>query len=228
MEKKIASAEAVHIDANIKGKHKDKEAKLHASFTIARGDKVRIKLKGTAEDKDINLDLFFRHGKNLRVALASEGIVPKLDKTPTNFTAILTHGPQPRRHRRRLKAGPHAERKKEAQKTEGGEKGKEVEPKKGVKAKESSKAPTREKLFAVTNFKAGEAEKVDGKEAKVIHYDLKLGGKDEMKVTLWLNARSLLPLKCRLVVEKEMVDVTETYKQFKLNPQVDPEIFNLK
>src|SRR5437588_312597 len=43
-------------------------------------------------------------------------------------------------------------------------------------------------MFAVDDFKMGAAEKVNGREAKVIHYRLTLNGKHAVQAALWLDA----------------------------------------
>jgi hypothetical protein len=64
----------------------------------------------------------------------------------------------------------------------------------------------------------------------VIHFHVRLGGKAVVQVTLWLDARTLLPLK-RLMQGKGKDDATvlasETYREFRVNPALDPKTFEV-
>jgi outer membrane lipoprotein-sorting protein len=85
-----------------------------------------------------------------------------------------------------------------------------------------------DRLLRVQDFKMGEAEKVGGRDAKVLHYRLDIEGKDSFTITLWLDARTLLPLKRVVAPEKEREGrITETYTEFTLNPQLDAKTFEL-
>jgi len=81
----------------------------------------------------------------------------------------------------------------------------------------------------VSDFKSGPAEKVGGREAKVVHYRFGEGdmGPDDAEVTLWIDAKTLLPLKRTVVTKRDVVHLTETYRDFKLDPKVDTKAFEL-
>ncbi len=81
--------------------------------------------------------------------------------------------------------------------------------------------PDSAKLLRATDFKAAEGEKVGGRDAKVLRY--KLG---TLGVILWLDARTHLPLKRHILSEKRVV-ITETYKEFTLDPKIDAKVFEL-
>jgi outer membrane lipoprotein-sorting protein len=85
------------------------------------------------------------------------------------------------------------------------------------------------------DFKAGAAEKVGGRDAKVVSYrlgekglvDMGLVDKHLPPVTLWIDAKTLLPLKRVIVIQKENLHITEFYTEFKLDPKLDAKAFEL-
>jgi outer membrane lipoprotein-sorting protein len=79
------------------------------------------------------------------------------------------------------------------------------------------------------NFKAGTAEKVDGRDAKVVSFKVgEKGDRDAAAVTVWIDRRTLLPLKRVVVVwPRSAAMVTETYNQFTLDPKLDAGTFEL-
>ncbi len=84
----------------------------------------------------------------------------------------------------------------------------------------------------VYDFRIAPAEKIGEREAKVIHYRYGKGGggRDDGEVTLWIDAKTLLPLKRSLVVqrsENERLTGTDTYYAFKLDPKIDAKAFEL-
>jgi outer membrane lipoprotein-sorting protein len=50
---------------------------------------------------------------------------------------------------------------------------------------------------------------------------------DDAEVTLWIDAKTLLPLKRTVVTKRDVVHLTETYRDFKLDPKVDAKAFEL-
>lgn len=78
----------------------------------------------------------------------------------------------------------------------------------------------------LSRFRMGPDEKVGGRDAKVIHY---LAGAQEIGTTytLWLDAKTLLPLKRRGVQEAAKAQGTEVYREFVLDPKVDASAFEL-
>jgi hypothetical protein len=87
--------------------------------------------------------------------------------------------------------------------------------------------PDPEKLFRVHDFKMGEAEKVNGRDAKVVRYRIDVNKMEEAEITLWVDSRTLLPVKRLAVTDKDKAPITETYKQFKLNPKLEDKTFEL-
>jgi outer membrane lipoprotein-sorting protein len=75
-----------------------------------------------------------------------------------------------------------------------------------------------------------DADKVGAADAKVIRY--KFGEKrgperEAVKMTLWLDAKTLLPLKSDVVISRENLHITETYTEFTLDPKIDAKAFAL-
>ena len=84
--------------------------------------------------------------------------------------------------------------------------------------------------FPVSNFKLGKKEKVGEQEAQVIQYTLSSGAiKFPLAITVWLDAKTNLPLKRIIVTMKgdEKLTVTETYSKLSLDPKIDPKNFEL-
>ncbi len=85
----------------------------------------------------------------------------------------------------------------------------------------SGKLPDSEELLRATEFKLAKDEKVGGRDAKVVRYKL-----NTAEVTLWLDARTHLPIKRHILFEKTWV-IAETYTEFLLDPKVDAKAFKL-
>jgi outer membrane lipoprotein-sorting protein len=86
-----------------------------------------------------------------------------------------------------------------------------------------------ESRMTVYDFKAGAAEKVGERKAKVLRYRFGKGGKGDAEITLWIDAENGLPLK-RVFSNPKGVFVgriTETYSQINLHPKIDGKAFEL-
>lgn len=79
----------------------------------------------------------------------------------------------------------------------------------------------------VYDFTLNSAEKVGGRDAKVVRYRFGEGGAcpDDAEVTLWIDAKSLLPLKRTFITKLDVMRVTEVYSEFKLDPKLDAGVF---
>jgi internalin A len=77
------------------------------------------------------------------------------------------------------------------------------------------------------DFKAGAAEKVGGRDTKVLSYKYGKGDKDAIPVTVWLDAKTLLPLKRVVVSHNLNMHITEIYTEFKLDPKIEAKAFDL-
>jgi outer membrane lipoprotein-sorting protein len=90
-----------------------------------------------------------------------------------------------------------------------------------------------DKAFAAADFKLGAKEKIAGKDAQLIEYTLtvaKKGGKREtVKMAVWIDAQTQLPLKRRLDgKEGDMtITVVETYSTLTLDAKIDAKVFEL-
>jgi outer membrane lipoprotein-sorting protein len=72
----------------------------------------------------------------------------------------------------------------------------------------------------------GAVEKVGGREARLLHFQTDL--RDRVQVTVWIDEKTLLPLKRRLVWQRSGdVKLTETYSEFLLNTRLNPTLFNM-
>jgi hypothetical protein len=83
--------------------------------------------------------------------------------------------------------------------------------------------------LAAWDFKGGATEKIGGRAAKVVRFKVgEKGDRDAAAVTLWIDSKTLLPLK-RVVVPnpRSAAVVTEVYKQFTLDPKIKPRAFEL-
>jgi outer membrane lipoprotein-sorting protein len=88
---------------------------------------------------------------------------------------------------------------------------------------------TQVESWAVWGFKTGAATKVGGRDAKVITYNFgPKGERQSTTATLWLDAKTLLPLKSIVVMNhSENLHITETYTEFNLDPKIDAKVFAL-
>ncbi len=78
-------------------------------------------------------------------------------------------------------------------------------------------------------FKAGAAEKIGGRDAKVVRFKVgEKGDRDAAAVTVWIDSKTLLPLKRVVVANPRSAQiVTEIYKQFTLDLKVGARTFEL-
>lgn len=83
----------------------------------------------------------------------------------------------------------------------------------------------------IPSFKAGAMEKINGRDAKVVRYNLNLSGikDDDTTFTIWIDAKTLLPLKRVILLGPRSGEdtVTEIYKEFTLDPKIDAGDFEL-
>jgi outer membrane lipoprotein-sorting protein len=81
----------------------------------------------------------------------------------------------------------------------------------------------------VSGFKLGKKEKLDGREAQVVEYEMTLR-KTTISTTLWLDAKTTLPVKRVVRVDKGGGDnytATETYTKLTLDEKIDAKKFEL-
>jgi outer membrane lipoprotein-sorting protein len=83
-----------------------------------------------------------------------------------------------------------------------------------------------ESQLPISDFQLGQPEQIDGRATQVLHYRSGPKGKGTLH-TLWLDAKSLLPVKRADVQEATKSRSVEVYREFTLNPQVDAAAFEL-
>jgi outer membrane lipoprotein-sorting protein len=91
---------------------------------------------------------------------------------------------------------------------------------------EAVRGPDALMQLPLSDFRLGQNEKVAGREARVIHF--RVAGTEGFAQTLWLDAKTLLPLKRSLIQEGVKEGMTEVYREFTLDPHVDASVFELQ
>jgi outer membrane lipoprotein-sorting protein len=83
--------------------------------------------------------------------------------------------------------------------------------------------------FHPADFKLAGTEKIAGRDTQIIQYTVTFkGGKDPLPMKLWLDAKTHLPVKLAVTGGKsDVTDVTETYREFTVDPKVDAKAFEL-
>ncbi len=222
LEKKIKAATAIEVTVEIElraikgrdedSKLKDKVGRANGFLLLTKDDKVRLKISG----EYVGMEMV-SNGKQLKLA-GEEHSIKEAKAMPTTSllhgllttltsrvgvtagSIIVCFAPGPQFTPIFLTAG-------------------DGDP----------KAFDPDKLrWGVWDFKAGAADKVGGRDAKVISYIW--GPKDEPsaeRFTLWLDAKTLLPLKRVVIISKENLHITELYTEFKLDPKIDAKAFEL-
>jgi outer membrane lipoprotein-sorting protein len=82
----------------------------------------------------------------------------------------------------------------------------------------------------LSDFKALPNEQVNGRDAAVIAYKVSLADNQNASVTVWIDTATNLPLKRTLRMDMNgggPNEFTETYREFRLNPQLDARLFEL-
>jgi outer membrane lipoprotein-sorting protein len=197
MEKKITSAKSLKVSAEITWP----ETKLLSSLALA-GKKARFKMKGKDMGLDVSQDVT-SDGNKLRLSAA---VLPKKTTkeaaVPKNFHELLSKCTCRAGLADALFLGAIFESGK------------------------GDERPDPDKWFHVKDFKLGEPTKVNGRDAKVLHYHFDCKGSDAAQITLWVDAKTLLPLKRVTTFEdKGGPQITEIYTEFTLNPQFDDKTF---
>jgi outer membrane lipoprotein-sorting protein len=80
-----------------------------------------------------------------------------------------------------------------------------------------------------SGFKLGKKEKLDGREAQVVEYELRVEGEaDSATIAVWIDTKTNLPLKRTLSDKKGgKLIYTETYTQLSVGGQLDKKEFEL-
>jgi outer membrane lipoprotein-sorting protein len=211
MEKKILSAKSSEVTVT----YRIEKKKTKATLLVTNDNKARLKISGHFADQRKATFELVADGKRLRTMgakmfVASNG-QPAVEsggqsewETPRNFHRLL---------------GTLVSR---------GGMGFTVLVMPYLRAEETENAPENMRI-KVYDFKMVAAEKVGGRDAKAIRYKFGEGKgcRDDEEITLWIDAKSLLPLKRTFVLRFEGVRISETYSEFKLDPKIDAEAFEL-
>jgi outer membrane lipoprotein-sorting protein len=224
MEKQITAAKAIQVTADIelraiKGREKESKigdgvSKGKATLLLTKDNQARLKLRN--EYLGIML---ISDGKQLKL-LSDQGDLSEAEARPTpnhlhNLLSTLVSrlGVTGGSMIVRFAPGPQFEP-LFLRPAEPGEKGFDA---------------TRVESWAVWGFKTGAATKVGGRDAKVITYNFgPKGERQSITATLWLDAKTLLPLKSIVVMKhSENLHITETYTEFNLDPRIDAKVFAL-
>jgi outer membrane lipoprotein-sorting protein len=202
MEKQIVDAESLRVTFEITLSKDGKEAgKFQGALALAKGDKVRVDLKGReVGEKESELTLV-SDGKRM---LAIRGVDRKPEENPTadklgaSASALLS------------KAGL------------GG--GLEVV----IRQFRGREGMSLENLKA-SGFKLGQDGAVGGKPAHVVEYQLSHEGKDPASVRVWLDAMTGLPLKREITAGDggRMMRFEELYTELTLGAKHDAKVFEL-
>ncbi len=200
VEKKIASAKSLRVVSDFAVEERGKEFKIEGTLDLA-GDKMRMRLSGNIEGKEMKMSMV-SDGKKMVSAISDAGgtkeqAAPK--KLHELATKLLSRAGLAGSMFIVRRAGPGA-----------------------------AEEPDPDKLFAVRDFKAGKAVKVNDRDTKVLHYRLDIDGeKEKAEITLWVDARTLLPVKRLISAGEGKTKIVETYREFKLDPKLDAKTFEL-
>ncbi len=203
LEEKLAKAKSLHLEFEAVFEGEGSTGKFKGTLDCQPGGKARMEMKGEAEEKPFTM-LMISDGK--RTSVAGGGPAQEPGETPKKldefFRATLA--------RTGMVLPIYA-----AEAAPGGEQPKELDT---------------DELFKVSNVKTGKKDKVDGKEAQMVEYELTVkGAKEPLSATVWLDAKTELPLK-RVLKGKpdgKTITITETYTDVALDKKIEAKTFEL-
>ncbi len=82
-----------------------------------------------------------------------------------------------------------------------------------------------DKILPASAFKWGAKASVGDVEIKVIEYNVIVAGQDKFKIRLWIDPKTMLPLRRHIVDESTYDVMTEIYSEFALDPVLDMRLF---
>jgi outer membrane lipoprotein-sorting protein len=210
MEKKITDANAfkVVVAIDTKGDTKEFVGSYKGFLLLTKDNKARLKVSGVDSGEARNWELV-SNGKQVRLRPYAIG-VSEVDKEEATLpTPKNLHGHAAARLSR-LGVLPNLWRM----------------PVSLVLAAEVPK----DKLD-IWGFQAGGAEKIGGRDARVVRFKMNLSGikGDDTNFTIWIDAQTLLPLKRVIVLGPRLGQgtITELYQEFTLDPKIDAGAFDL-
>ncbi len=198
MEKKITAAKVIQIVAEMDDQ--GEAAKFKASLILTKGNKARVRVRGDVKGQKMSTEMT-SDGSKMKVLMMPGGREEEQSAKKLHglFSTMVS--------RVGLIGGLRIVRV-----ATGGK---------------DRKDPDLEKLFRLSSFKLGGADSVRGHNAKVLTYTVHIGGNDAdaARVTLWVDAKTLLPLKRAIVPQTSAMRITEYYDEFKLDAEVDAKTF---
>jgi hypothetical protein len=201
MEKKVTSAKAVRVASDDKANARG--VRLKWVLVFAEGNKCRL-------DREYTADLQGLEGKVIKVLTISDGTkllsVQGTARLKEDAPADLTNMLQGSISRC----------------------GMSVQWLTGLDGKKQGFKIDED--FKVTDFVLGDKEKVGEQEAQVVRYNVLLRGKIKLPVSVWLDARTKLPLKRVTTIPdkgEQKLTITETFTEVTLNPKLEPKTFEL-
>jgi len=214
MEQKIRSAKAVQfgVTLEIQGPAKeDRGGTIKGSVLFTKDNQARLKIGGEVNGEKLNHEIV-SDGKQIRLKpyaampdFKEEATFPTPKHLHRTLTTVLP------------RAGVHLTFLVMSYLVREGD------------VEDIAKLGDKSRL-GVWDFKAGAAEKVGGRDAKVVSY--RVGEKDDRdsaSVTVWIDSRTLAPLKLVIVANpRDAVRYTETYSDFTFDPRIDARAFELK
>ena len=201
MEKQVREAKAIKVVFSVDGNlGKDMKVTAKGSVIVAEGNKARVELNAKQGDKDFKLQMY-ADGKVMGTLIdgKSGGKPSPVEPAMSEAISQIT--------------------------TRGGIfVGMESSPEPGEKQKFDI-----EKFLPASDFKLGKKEMVNGREAQVVTCTLKPRNGPALQMTVWLATKGNLPIKRELKASDKdaMLDVTENYSEFTLNPSLDAKIFEV-
>jgi outer membrane lipoprotein-sorting protein len=201
MEKKLADAKGVQISVEATLDSTKGKGKIKGTMLLTNENKARVEISGELLGKEFKMDMVCDGAK----MIAKSSVFPKAAE-PTDAPKDLAKTASEAVGRVGVLIGIFQGRPMQAGK----------------------KAPSLDELLPVSDFAMGKKEKIGDRQAQEVQYLIKPSKKDTIKVQVWLDAETNLPLKRILTGEEgnEKITVTETY-QIQLNPQIDAKKFVL-
>jgi hypothetical protein len=205
MEKKIREARAFRVAVDIRitaerEKDKDQGGHLKGSLILTQDNKARLtirgKVAGEAVDREIVSD-----GKHITWK-------DSLPEPPERATQTAPKKLHDRLSKLLTRAGVYGTSESIAVANGFGE-----------------EIPASVQRVDAWDFEGGGAAKVGGRDARVVRYKVGLKGEGAGRATLWIDARTLLPL--QYVIGDGTGGVTEIYQEFTLDPKVEAKSFAL-
>jgi outer membrane lipoprotein-sorting protein len=202
VEHKIVSAKAVQMSGEMDIKGSKSEAKMKLALLFAEGNKARLSVRVDKGGQEVTMTLI-SDGKQMAVTVTPPGKKTQVLTPPADLQRMLAVGGA----RTGLMSGFY-------------------EINRAVGRVVAGKG-TPEEQIPLKDFKLAPAEKVKGNEARVITYRTASADGQNMSVTLWVDAKTLLPLKREVVLDDGAGRMSETYDLFWLDPKTDVDPFQL-